>query len=361
MLELVASYLAQVLYRLARLPFSLVNHLRYRASLIFASTIDDQSQPTADFARTLAECRYRLDDGTSSSLTLPDGRNLGYAQYGVRVGHAVFYLHGYPGSRIEAASFDPIAARLGVRIIAVDRPGIGWSSPHPNRTILDHAKDIEYLAKQLELCSYGVLGISGGGPYALACAAALPTNELKAISIVCGLGPPNMGYREMCWSNFIGFTLATQYFPGLIRWWVGREPANRLDLTDEDRFGRLQRATLKDKSKTHPKDFAVFSDVDSTLLYLNSSRDSFCQGFDGFLQDGKLISNDFGFRIDDIRSDLPVQLWYGKLDVYVPLSHGEQIAARLGPNAHLNREDETHASISSVRKEEILRDLVRIM
>lgn len=358
---MVASYVRQVLYKLVRLPSSLVNYLRDRSVLVFASTIDDQSQPTADFTRTLAECRYRLDNGPSVSLTLPDGRKLGYAQYGLRTGHAVFYLHGYPGSRIEAASFDSIAARLGVRIIAVDRPGIGWSSPHPNRTILDHAKDIECLAKQLELCSYGVLGISGGGPYALACAAAFPASELKAISVVCGLGPPDMGYREMCWSNFIGFTLATQYFPGLVRWWVGREPANRLDLTDEDRFGRLQRATLKNKSKTHPEDFAVFSDIDLTRLYLSSSRESFCQGFDGFLQDGKLISNDFGFRIEDIRSDLPVQLWYAKLDIYVPISHGEQIAARLGPNAHLRREDETHASISAMREEEILGDLVRIM
>lgn len=84
------------------------------------------------------------------------------------------------------------------------------------------------------------------------------------------------------------------------------------------------------------------------------------QGFDGLLQDGKVMCMDYGFRIEDIRPDLPVQLWYGKLDTFVPLNHGVQIAARLGGRAHLRVEDETHASISGQRmKGEILRDLVR--
>lgn len=73
----------------------------------------------------------------------------------------------------------------------------------------------------------------------------------------------------------------------------------------------------------------MFSDVVPMLIYLSPSYESFCQGFNGYLQDGELISNDFNFQIDDIRSDLPPPLCYAKLDVYVPLSHSEQIAARL--------------------------------
>lgn len=142
-----------MLYKLVRPPFSFVNHLRVRSSLIFTSTIDVQSQPTADFVPMLADCRYRLENGTSASLTFPDRRKLGYAQYGLRAGHTVLYLHGYPCSRIEAASL--------IRISAVDRPGIGCGSPRPNRTILDHAKNVEYLAKQFELCVHSVSGISG--------------------------------------------------------------------------------------------------------------------------------------------------------------------------------------------------------
>ena len=114
------------------------------------------SSPASSTGET-ANSRYCLSNDTSATFTLPDNRKLGYAQYGSRTGRAVFYLHGLPGSRIEAAAFDELAINLGVRIIAADRPGIGWSSPYPERTLLEHGKDIEHLAKHLELDEYGVL------------------------------------------------------------------------------------------------------------------------------------------------------------------------------------------------------------
>ena len=121
-----------------------------------ATTIEPTTAP-AKAISTSSRCRYRLDDATSDTCTLPDGRQLGYAQYGSLAGRAVMYLHGLPGSRIEAASFDELAVQLDARIIAVDRPGIGWSSLHPNRTLLDHAGDIQHLANHLKLDEYGVL------------------------------------------------------------------------------------------------------------------------------------------------------------------------------------------------------------
>jgi hypothetical protein len=104
-------------------------------------------------------------EGTSDTVTLPDGRTLGYAQYGLRTGKVVFYNHGLPGSRIEAAAYDAIATRLGARIIAVDRPGYGLSSPQPSRTILGFAKDIERLAESLNIDNYGVLVLTSLLPH----------------------------------------------------------------------------------------------------------------------------------------------------------------------------------------------------
>lgn len=101
--------------------------------------------------------RYRLDDNSSDTLTLPDGRKLGYAQYGSLTGRPILYQHGLPGSRLEAAGYDELGLKLGARIIAADRPGYGWSSPHPGRTLLDFPKDLEHLAKHLELDDYSVL------------------------------------------------------------------------------------------------------------------------------------------------------------------------------------------------------------
>jgi alpha-beta hydrolase superfamily lysophospholipase len=102
-------------------------------------------------------CRYRLDNDTSATLMLPDGRKLGYAQYGSPTGRAILYQHGFPGSRIEAAQLHDLSTELGFRIIAIDRPGHGWSSPHPCSKLLDWPKDVERLTEHLELESYSVL------------------------------------------------------------------------------------------------------------------------------------------------------------------------------------------------------------
>lgn len=94
---------------------------------------------------------------TSDTLTLPDGRQLGFAQYGLLTGKPVFYCHGLPGSRVEAGHLHEEAFATGVRIIATDRPGMGLSTPQPDRTLLDHPKDLELLADHLKLSEYGVL------------------------------------------------------------------------------------------------------------------------------------------------------------------------------------------------------------
>ncbi|KAI0913720.1 alpha/beta hydrolase fold protein [Ustulina deusta] len=305
--------------------------------------------------------RYRLDTDSSATLALPDGQTLSYAQYGLLTGPAIFYLHGLPGSRMEGALFDAPAITPRARIISVDRPGYGLSSPQPNRTILDHAKDVDYLANHLDLDSYAVLGISGGGPYALACAAMLPTDKLKAVSIIGGLGPPEVGKKGMDWWHWIGFTVGFRYFPWACRWWFSRETLGRLDLTEQERLDRFQQEWSAAKSKAHAKDAAVLEDADWTRWLVRNHREAYRQGFHGFALDGKLMSNDFGFQIRDIRRDLRIHLWYGKDDTYIPPSHGEGIAAMLGPEARLTIEDETHGSLILNCRVRALEDLMAAM
>ncbi|MCJ1336017.1 hypothetical protein MMC09_001292 [Bachmanniomyces sp. S44760] len=358
------SLVQHVFRNLIQLPSSLVAYFQASYQSRVSQKVDGRSsEPASVVIEDPVKCRYRLDNDSSATLTLPDGRKLGYAQYGLQSdkAHAILYLHGLPGARLEIAFLDEIATRLEARIIAVDRPGYGWSSPHPNRTIRDHVKDVEYLAEQLELESYAALGISGGGPYVLACARYLPADKLKAVSIVCGLGPPDIGYRGQNWIHWLGFTLGWPYTPLLGAWFVGQGLISRLDLTDKERLERFQRDFSKTASKTHPKDVAFFGNVDRVQLFLRTARESYAQGFDALAQDGHLVSTNFGFRVEDIRSDLPVQLWYGKLDTHVPLRHGEQIAARIGANAHLRIEDETHASIVLNCQNQIMEDLVGAM
>lgn len=148
------------------------------------------------------------------------------------------------------------------------------------------------------------------------------------------------------WWHWIGFAIGFRYFPWACRWWFSRETLGRLDLTDQERYDRFQQDWSKARLKAHPKDVAALDEADLVRWLVRNNREAYRQGFDGFVLDGKLASYDFGFRIEDIRSDLPVHLWYGKYDTSVPPSHGEGIAARLGPNARLKIEDETHGSLT---------------
>jgi pimeloyl-ACP methyl ester carboxylesterase len=123
-----------------------------------------------------------------NAIALADGRRLAYREYGARDGAPVFFFHGWPGSRLDFAPNDATAADAGVRVIAVDRPGIGGSDPQAGRRVLDWPVDVAALADSLALDRFAVLGFSFGGPYARACAYALPDRVTYAGLVSC-LGP----------------------------------------------------------------------------------------------------------------------------------------------------------------------------
>lgn len=292
--------------------------------------------------------RYKTDTSSSKVLTLPDGRKLGYAEYGVPNGRPLFNLHGLPGSRIEAAALEPVALRLGIRIIGVDRPGYGLSSAKSKCTLLDHPQDLIHLAEHLGLEEYAVLGTSGGGPYALACAYALPSDKLKAVAVVCGMGAPDMSKKGMNIMHRAGFSFGYLYFPWICRLYMNREPHARLDLPREERAVRLARLLLQ--AGNHPKDLELF-DTDYAediirLLVPNHEASFGGQGVDAVVQDGQVMCSDWGFKLEDVRKDLPVNLWYGNYDVNCPPIHGIETKERIGDNAVLHLEDETHGSIT---------------
>lgn len=97
------------------------------------------------------------NDGISSCFNLPNGRKLGYAEYGSRTGRPIILLHGFGCSRFDGAYFHEVGLQVGARVIGVDRPGMGWSSPQPNRTVLEFAKDVEHLTEHLKLDDYCVM------------------------------------------------------------------------------------------------------------------------------------------------------------------------------------------------------------
>ncbi|OLN95866.1 Proline iminopeptidase 2 [Colletotrichum chlorophyti] len=287
-----------------------------------------------------------VNDSSSEEFVLSDGRKLGVAYYGAKSGSAVFYLHGYPCCRLSGGSFfDAPGKELGARIIAVDRPGIGNSSPQPGRTMLDHANDIRELAEHLKLQSYGVIGVSGGGPYALACAHALPAEHLKGVSIVCGMGPIAVGTEGMKWSNWIFFK-GLLYAPMVIRWLQSKAVAV-LDKLPNEKIVELGQSQLSKKSYSWVSpDIKTLKDTELFTMMLDFHREHYKQGIDGTMEDGRVLTSDWGFRLEDIRSSIPIQLWYSKKDTNVPFRMGEAIASRLSsrPDFYVD-EYETHLDL----------------
>lgn len=318
--------------------------------------------------------QYRLSllPDTSSTLTLSDGRKIGYAQYGDPNGKPIIVLHGILGSRLENALFDTNARELGARIIGIERPGMGLSSPDPRplreRRVVDHAKDVEALADNLQLAEYGIIGMSGGGPYALGCAYASPSSnskpKLKAVSIVTGLGLPDMSQpwpAVLVWLN--------RHLN--LRWLISRmftsSPVWKMQLSDEARLESMRQSL--DLQKAHPADVGTARHPDYPdwqRLFLHSSREAVSQGFEGFLDDGAILSADPGFRVEDISAELPVQLWYGTDDTNISPKAGEETAQRLraGGNEKVElhmEEGETHGSTQVKLQRRILEDLLRAM
>ena len=140
---------------------------------------------SAEAAPGMATSRSDLD----RVHTLPDGRVIGYREYGASDGLPVLALHGTPGSRLKYARAEEAARRMGLRLICPDRWGYGLTSPPVHRPSLSgFAEDMEHFADALALEAPSIIGISGGGPFAAALAARLG-RRIKALALVSPVGP----------------------------------------------------------------------------------------------------------------------------------------------------------------------------
>ncbi|GAB7358622.1 hypothetical protein MBLNU230_g3852t1 [Neophaeotheca triangularis] len=151
----------------------------------------------------VGESGYRANNGAFGSGGEEFyGRKLGFAHYGNKDEPQLFYLHRLPGSRFEGKAFyEKHLDKYNAGLICVERPGIGLSSPHPGPTACDHTRDVLYLATHLSLNEWRVIGISGGAPYALACALIHPSDRLRGVTICSGSGPYHFGYHGMAFGT----------------------------------------------------------------------------------------------------------------------------------------------------------------
>ena len=279
----------------------------------------------------------------SQTLTLPDGRTLGFAEYGCPSGTPLFYFHGLPSSRVECADWDDLGKKLNARIFGVDRPGMGLSTFQPNRKILDWPSDFRHLTNHLGLTEYRAVGSSGGTPYILACARTIPKDELRGVGILAGIGPWELGTAGMRWLGRLMFNLLC-LSPDL----VGRLTARSFVKAAQDRDPEVSLKQFEEAMKwMREKERAIFENNELLRKQVaDAFKQAFIQGADGYVHEVKLVTNHWGFELQDI-VDHKVQFWYGDEDENTPISHGRQMAQRI-PNAALKEyPGETHFTLST--------------
>lgn len=248
-------------------------------------------------------------------LRLADGRRLGWSESGHPRGEPVLFFHGFGTTRVICPPDAP-AVGHGLRLIALDRPGIGLSDPKPGRGLLDWPNDVAELADHLGIEQFSIVAWSGGGPYGLACGHAL-ASRVKAIAAVSPAAP-----------------LARPTDPGYLRWRdrqsvrvAGRAPwVIRLAMWHWGRGQRRDAEAFFEKSVADmcAADQAVLAQPELRSRMIANSAELYRQGGRGMYDEALVLAKPWGFEPSDLR--VPVHIWQGGRDETVPAGMAHHLA-----------------------------------
>jgi pimeloyl-ACP methyl ester carboxylesterase len=250
-----------------------------------------------------------------------DGREIAVQVSGKPAGHPVFFFHGTPGSSVGPLPRPQVLSMMGVRVISFDRPGYGRSERLFSRTVADVVPDVVTIADSLGLERFAVVGRSGGGPHALACAAQLPDRVTQAAALV-SLAPWGAAgldwFNGMAGSNVDAFTTAAS------------EPERLITRLVQNA------AKIKENPASHvaglgpempEPDRRMMADADIRRLLAENFKEALRYGPDGWIDDVLAFSSPWGFEVADIK--VPVLLWAGEMDVFSPVTHTRWLGDRI--------------------------------
>ena len=286
----------------------------------------------------------------TQQVRLPGGRMFAYDEYGAPDGLPVFYFHGSPSSRLEWDLFggETLANRLNIRVIVPDRPGLGRSAFQPGRQIGDWPHDVVELANQLTLARFVVLGYSGGGPYAAACALKIP-ERLTRVGIVSGTAP----FEEPGLSD--GIDPTSLRFMQLAR---TKPRLSRLTLRLMGLMARFApRQIVKGAMAALPApDQEMLNRPEFQGRFIAMIREALRAGPRGAQWDTALMIGSWDFRPQDVRA--AVYLWHGEMDRNAPIAMARYLAAAIPSCQSCFYSSEGHLSLISKHLEEILKVLI---
>jgi len=254
-----------------------------------------------------------------------DGRKLGFAEFGPPDGRPIVWLHGTPGARKQIPEDARLAAEeVGVRFVGVDRPGTGLSTSHLYGSILEFTDDLRILIDELGFGDLAVIGLSGGGPYALAAGHAMP-DRVKAVGVLGGVAPTRG--EDAIGGGLV--SVATRFAPLIPPFRVPLGLTLGLVVATLIPVGRPALEVYARFSP--PGDREVFAREEIKAMFINDLTDTRGR-LRAPIDDVILFTRDWGFRLQDVTP--PVKWWHGDADHIVPLAHGQHCVERL-PNAEL--------------------------
>jgi pimeloyl-ACP methyl ester carboxylesterase len=234
----------------------------------------------------------------------------------------VLFCHGLADSRLSAYQLAPVAGQLGLRICAPDRPGTGRTDPRYLHRLADWVDDAALVLDALGADSVALLGVSGGGPFAAACAAGL-AGRVRSLTLISPLGSPGWPTRGMATGERLSLELARQV-PAFGGWFLGRLAT--LAQYSPQLFLRLAASELPGVDR-RALEQPVIRDP-----FLANYLEAFRRGSGGVAQDLRLLTRPWGFELGAIQ--VPTWVHHGDADTTVPAQHAELFAAAI-PGARL--------------------------
>lgn len=269
--------------------------------------------------------RNGATERSSQILRLADGRRIGFAEYGDPDGQPVLAIHGTPGSRLMFALTDVPARERRLRIVAPERPGYGLSDFQLQRSLAEAASDLEQCANALGLRRFALIGVSGGGPYAVAAAAAMP-RRIALLALINPVGPIAECDRRIRISKahrLIFNRLGRSDAACTVFFW----PLRRLVHSAPGLAYRVLQLRVPASDRT------VLARDEVRVSLQAALREGLRPGIDGARQDLRLYCGKWQLSLRDI--DVPAILWQGSDDAIVPPGAAYDLAETL-PNCRLD-------------------------